>query len=170
MRVLLIEDSERLQRSVATALRRSGFAVDVASDGEEGFWRAHSGSYDVIVLDLMLPKLSGLVLLQQLRRRGDTTHVLVLTAKDTVEDRVHGLQSGADDYLVKPFALEEFLARVQALCRRQYQQKDPRLLIGDLEIDTARRTVKRGERALPLAPREYRLLEYLARRCGEVVS
>jgi DNA-binding response OmpR family regulator len=170
MRVLLIEDSERLQRSVATALRRSGFAVDVAGDGEEGLWRAESGSYDVIVLDLMLPKLSGLVLLQELRRRGDTTHVLVLTAKDTVEDRVHGLQSGADDYLVKPFALEEFLARVQALCRRQYQQKDPRLLIGDLEIDTARRTVKRGERALPLAPREYRLLEYLARRCGEVVS
>ena len=144
MRVLLIEDSEHLQRSVGSALRRTGYAVDVAGDGEEGLWRADSSAYDVIVLDLMLPKVDGLTLLRQLRRRGHTTQVLVLTARDTVEDRVRGLQTGADDYLVKPFALEEFLARVQALCRRQYGQKDPRLVVGELEIDTTSRTVRRA--------------------------
>lgn len=170
MRVLLIEDSEHLRLSLCTALRKAGYAVDAAADGEDGLWQATSNPYDVIVLDLMLPKLDGLTLLERLRRDGYTSHVLVLTAKTTVADRVRGLQSGADDYLVKPFALEEFLARVQALCRRQYGQKDRCVNIGDLEINTAACTVSRGGRSIDLTPREYRLLEYLARRMGEVVS
>jgi len=170
MRVLLIEDSEHLRRSVSTALRKAGYAVDAVGDGEEGLWYAQSNPYDVIVLDLMLPKMDGLTLLQRFRRQGHATQVLVLTARDTVADRVRGLQTGADDYLVKPFALEEFLARVQALCRRQYHQKDPCLIVGDLELNTAACTVKRAGRAVELTTREYRLLEYLARRAGQVVS
>jgi DNA-binding response OmpR family regulator len=114
--------------------------------------------------------MDGLSLLQRLRQHGQTTQVLVLTAKDTVEDRVRGLQSGADDYLIKPFALDELLARVQALCRRHYQKKTPRLRIGDLEIDPATRTVTRRRKLIELTPREYRLLEYLATRPGEIVS
>jgi DNA-binding response OmpR family regulator len=170
MRVLLIEDSEHLRRSLSTALRKAGYALDAATDGEEGLSQAMVNTYDVIVLDLMLPKLDGLTLLQTLRRDGHTTHVLVLTAKTAVADRVRGLQSGADDYLIKPFALEEFLARVQALCRRLYHQKDPCLNVGDLEINTAACSVRRAGRDIDLTPREYRLLEYLARRAGEVVS
>src|SRR5688572_10384127 len=169
MRVLLIEDSEHLRHSVSTALRKAGYAVDTAGDGEEGLWHAGTNAYDVIVLDLMLPKLDGLTLLQQLRRSGHAVQVLVITAKTTVADRVRGLQTGADDYLIKPFALEEFLARVQALCRRQYHQRDPHLVVGDLEINTAACTVTRHGNAIELTRREYRLLEYLARRAGEVV-
>jgi DNA-binding response OmpR family regulator len=170
MRVLLIEDSEYLRRSVSTALRKAGYAVDAVGDGEEGLWYAETNPYDVIVLDLMLPGLDGLTLLQRFRGHGHATQVLVLTARATVADRVRGLQTGADDYLVKPFALEEFLARVQALCRRQYHQKDPCLVVGDLEINTATCTVKRSGRTVDLTTREYRLLEYLARRVDEVVS
>src|ERR1700722_8879782 len=120
MRVLSVEDSVRLQQTVGTALRRSGYAVDVSGDGEDGLWQAESNDYDVIVLDIMLPKLDGLSLLQRLRQKGKDTHVLLLTARDAVENRGQGLQRGADDYLVKPFALEELLARVEALCRRAY--------------------------------------------------
>src|SRR3954451_2585548 len=123
MRILLVEDSARLQRTLAIALRRSNYVVDVAADGEEGLWLAESQPYDLIVLDIMLPKRDGLSVLSELRRRGKTVHVLVLTARDTVADRVQGLRSGADDYLVKPFALEELLARIEALCRRAYGKK-----------------------------------------------
>ena len=118
MRILLIEDSARLQQTVGDALRRPGYAVDVSGDGEDGLWRAENNDYDVIVLDIMLPKLDGLALLRTLRQDGKATHVLLLTARDTVQDRVRGLRSGADDYLVKPFALEGLLARVETLCRR----------------------------------------------------
>jgi len=170
VRVLFVEDSKILQRTVAAALRRSGYAVDVAGDGNEGLWYAEAHSYDVVILDRMLPGPDGLTILQRLRRQGQTTQVLLLTAKDTVEDRVCGLRAGADDYLIKPFALDELLARVQALCRRHYQKKAPRMHIGDVEIDTAARTVTRGGRAIDLTPREYRLLEYFAARPGEVVS
>lgn len=170
MRLLLIEDSKRLQQSVGTGLRRSGYAVDIAGDGEEGLWMAESRDYDAIILDLMLPKLDGLTLLRTLRARGRAGHVLILTARDAVEDRVTGLQAGADDYLVKPFAFEELLARVQALVRRRYGAKSPLLCVGDLRIDTAARTVRRGEASIGLAPREYALLELLALRPGEVVS
>ena len=170
MRVMLIEDSVRLQESVGRGLRLSGYAVDVVGNGIEGLWSAASNDYDVIILDIMLPGLDGLSLLQQLRAKGKTTHVLLLTAKDSVEDRVQGLKMGADDYLIKPFAFEELLARVQALCRRSYQRKNPCLAVGDLRIDTASRTVSRNGLPLDLTQRELMLLEYLALRSGEVVS
>lgn len=170
MRVLFVEDSPRLQKSVGIALRKSGHAVDLAGDGEEGLWLALSHDYDVLVLDIMLPKRDGLSLLAELRRHERMVHVLLLTARDTVLDRVQGLQAGADDYLVKPFALEELLARVQALGRRAYGTKRPRLVVGELEIDTGARSVKRNGQSVELTAREYLLLEYLARRRGEVVS
>jgi len=170
MRVLLIEDSACLQQTVGAALRRSGYAVDVSGDGEDGLWRAENHAYDVIVLDLMLPKLDGLSVLQRLRARGQATHVVLLTARDSVPDRVRGLRAGADDYLVKPFALEELLARVEALCRRAYGAKQNRVAIGDLEMDTGAKAVWRAGQPVKLKPREYQLLEYLARRRGEVVT
>jgi DNA-binding response OmpR family regulator len=170
MRVLLIEDSLRLQKTVGDTLRRSGYAVDVSGDGEDGLWRAENNDYDVIVLDIMLPKLDGLALLKTLRKNGKKTHVLLLTAKDKVEDRVSGLRAGGDDYLVKPFALDELLARVEALCRRTYGNKHNCLKFADLEIDIAAKKVLRANQEVKLKPREYQLLEYLAHRHGEVVS
>lgn len=170
MRVLLVEDSPRLTRSLTSALRRSGYAVDTAADGEEGLWLAESNEYDAIILDIMLPKRDGLDVLRTLRAAGRPAPILLLTARDTVADRVTGLQTGADDYLVKPFALEELLARVQALCRRAYSTKQPRVVVGDLEVDSAARTVRRAGRPVELTAREYQLLEYLVRRGGEVVS
>jgi len=170
MRVLYVEDSPRLLRSVATALERSGFAVDTAADGEEGLWRIGTTAYDAIVLDIMLPKIDGLEVLKRIRAAGNDAHVLLLTARDTVADRVEGLRIGADDYLVKPFALEELLARVDALCRRAYGSKQNVIRIEDVEVDTAQRTVKRAGRPIELTAREYNLVEYLARRRGEVVA
>jgi DNA-binding response OmpR family regulator len=170
VRVLLVEDSKRLQDYVAEGLRQAGFAVDVAGDGEEGQWMAENTDYDVLVLDLMLPKLDGLSVLQRLRDQGSRIHILILTAKDTVDDRVFGLDSGADDYLVKPFAMEELIARVQALVRRSYEVKNPLIAVGGFTVDTARRVVTRDGRELDLKPREYALLEYLIVRRGEVVS
>jgi DNA-binding response OmpR family regulator len=170
MRLLLIEDSERLQRSLSTGLRKSGYAVDIAGTGPDGLWHAESHDYDVIVLDIMLPGLDGLSVLKRLRERGKDSHVLLLTAKDTVADRVTGLRAGADDYLVKPFSFDELLARIEALTRRRHGRKSSVIRVGDLEIDTAGRTVSRGGKAIELFPREYALLEYLANRHGEVVS
>jgi DNA-binding response OmpR family regulator len=170
MRVLVVEDSKRLQMALGAGLRKAGYAVDIAGDGEEGLWHAESNDYDTIVLDLMLPKIDGLAVLDRLRAAGIDTHVLILTAKDTVEDRVRGLQKGADDYLVKPFAFDELLARIQALGRRRYRSKNPRIAVGDLLVDTARRTALRAGEPVALAPREYALLEYLALNRGKVVS
>jgi DNA-binding response OmpR family regulator len=170
MRILLIEDSPRLQRSLGDGLRKAAYAVDVVGDGREGLGWAQASDYDLIVLDLMLPGLDGLALLKKLRQAGKETHVLILTAKDTVEDRVRGLQTGADDYLVKPFAFDELLARVQALLRRRHGRKNPLIRIRHLEIDTSARAVVVAGDAVSLAPREYALLEYLARRQGAVVS
>ena len=144
MRVLLVEDSRRLQQAIGAGLRKSGYAVDVTGDGEEGLWYATLNDYDVIVLDLMLPTLDGLSLLARLRGEGKATHVLVLTARDTVEDRVRGLQAGADDYLVKPFAFAELLARVQALARRAHGVKQPEIAVGDLVVQLAARRVTRA--------------------------
>ena len=170
MRLLLVEDSARLRESVAPGLRKAGYAVDVAPDGEEGLWRARETPYDLIILDIMLPKLDGLSVLRELRADGTATHVLMLTVRDTVDDRVQGLRAGADDYLSKPFAFDELLARVEALIRRQYGTKSSILRARDLEIDVASRTVKRKGEIVALTPREFRLLEFLVRRRGEVVS
>ena len=170
MRVLLVEDYEPLRKSASQGLREAGFAVDASADGEEGLWYAKSNDYDVIVLDIMLPVMDGLTVLTRLRQAGKATPILLLTAKDTVQDRVTGLDLGADDYLVKPFAFEELLARVRALVRRKYDAKDPVMQVGDLEIDTATRTVRRAGERIDLTAREYSLLEFLALRAGEVVS
>jgi DNA-binding response OmpR family regulator len=170
MRVLLVEDSPRLQRSLAVALKKAGYAVDVVGDGEEGLWHASHQDYDAIVLDIMLPRLDGLSLLERLRALGKQTHVLLLTARDTVEDRVRGLRKGADDYLVKPFALDELLARIEALCRRAYGTKQTHLVLGDVIIDTGARIVTSSGAQVELTPREYALLEYLVLRQGQVVS
>jgi len=170
MRLLVIEDNKMLARSLGQGFQEEGFAVDVAADGEEGLWHAESNSYDVIVLDLTLPKLDGLELLRQVRKRGVASHVICLTARGATEDKVHALNLGADDYLAKPFAFEELLARVRSLCRRAYQRKDPVIRVADLEINTASRTVRRGGRVIQLSAREYALLEFLAFHAGEVVT
>jgi DNA-binding response OmpR family regulator len=170
VRVLLVEDYKPLVRALRQGLEEEGFAVDVAYDGEEGDFKANSAEYDAIILDLMLPKEDGLSLLQRWRRKGKQTHVLVLTARGSLEDKVRGLDIGADDYLTKPFELEELLARLRALIRRGHQTKDPVLRILDLEIDTAARTVKRAGQPIHLTPREYSLLHFLAYHRGKVVS
>jgi DNA-binding response OmpR family regulator len=170
MRLLLVEDSQRLQRSIGAGLRRAGYALDVAGDGPDGLQLAETNPYDVIILDLMLPGLDGLSLLERLKQGGGDAHVLILTARDTVDDRVRGLRAGADDFLTKPFAFEELLARIQALVRRRHGQRSPRVVVGPLVIDTASRQVARDGRPVSLAPREYALLEYLAVRPGRVVS
>jgi DNA-binding response OmpR family regulator len=171
VRVLLIEDSAPIVRAVRQGLEEEGFAVDVATDGEEGDVKARTTSYDVIVLDRMLPKVDdGLSLLKKWRAAGIATHVLMLTAKTQTQDKVAGLDTGADDYLTKPFEFSELLARIRALIRRGHQQKDPILRCYDLEIDTAARTVRRDGQAIHLTPREYALLEFLAFHRGKVVT
>jgi len=170
VRVLLVEDHKPLVRALRQGLEEEGLAVDVALDGEEADFKARSAQYDAIVLDIMLPKKDGLTLLKEWRQEGIKTHVLMLTARGTLEDKVRGLDSGADDYLTKPFALEELLARLRALIRRGHEVKDPVLRVHDLEIDTATRTVKRGGQAIHLTPREYALLQFLAFHRGRVVS
>ena len=170
MRVLIVEDDGPLREALRQGLEEAGFAVDASGDGEEGLWYARSNAHDVVVLDLMLPGIDGLVILSLLRREGSAVPILILTARDTVADRVKGLNLGADDYLVKPFAFAELLARVRAMVRRGYNNKDPVIRVADLEIDTAGHTVRRGDRAIDLSAREYALLEFLAARAGQVVS
>ncbi len=170
MRVLLVEDHKPLQKALKQGLEEEGYAVDVASDGEEGDFKARGAEYDVIILDIMLPRVDGLTLLQRWRKAGMSAHVLLLTARTTVDDKVRGLNLGADDYLTKPFDLEELLARLRALIRRGHQVKSPVLRVHDLQIDTAARVVKRGGEAIHLTPREYALLEFLAFHQGKVVS
>ncbi len=170
MRVLVVEDYSPIRESVVQALEEAGFAVDASAGGEEGLWHARSADYDALVLDIVLPQLDGLSILKRLRQAGSRTPVLLLTAKDTIADRVAGLDLGADDYLVKPFALEELLARVRALVRRKYETADPVVRVGDLEMDTTSRVVHRAGRHIDLTAREYALLEFLARRAGQIVS
>jgi two-component system OmpR family response regulator len=170
MRLLLIEDSERLRRSLTVGLQRAGFTLDATGDGNEGLWFAREFDYDVILLDLMLPGLDGWSLLRQLRQEGRSAHVLILSARSEVEDRVIGLDLGADDYLPKPFSFEELLARIRALIRRGYGTKSPRLSAGPVEMDTTLRKVSLAGEALDLTPREYTLLELFLRRKGAVVT
>jgi DNA-binding response OmpR family regulator len=170
MRLLLVEDYKPLQKSLCQGLTEAGFAMDVTGDGREGLWYAAGNDYDVIILDIMLPGMDGLSVLQKLRKEGKQTHILLLTAKDSIPDRVKGLNLGADDYLVKPFAFDELLARIHALIRRKYHDKNPLITIGMLRIDTAAKDVWSGKEKLSLTPREYALLEYLAMRIGQTVS
>jgi len=170
MRILVVEDSVRLREAVAKALRRCGYVVDESGDGEDGLWRATESNYDGIVLDLMLPNRNGLEVLSELRKKGKETPVLLLTARNRVEDRVAGLRAGADDYLGKPFALEELLARVDALCRRRFGRHTTVVQVGDLEIDSDARKARRGNDPLDLTAREFRLLQILALEHGKVLS
>ena len=170
MRILLVEDNRTLSRSLRQGLEEEGYAVDVAYDGEEGRFKAEATSYDAIILDLMLPKQDGLSLLKHWRGKGLSTHVLVLTARGTIEDKVKGLDVGADDYLTKPFQLEELLARLRALVRRGHHVKSSVVKVHDLEIDTAAHIVRRGGAEIRLTPREYGLLEFLAFNRGKVVT
>lgn len=170
MKVLVVEDSQRIRESLVRGLKAAGYAVDGVSDGREGFVYGKTRAYDVIILDLGLPKLDGLDVLEKLREGGSTSQILVLTARDSVEDRVSGLRAGADDYLVKPFAFEELLARVEVLVRRRYSVSQPTVRVGELEVDPASRTAMFNQAPLNLTPREFAILEYLAVRAGTVVS
>ena len=171
MRVLVVEDEKRLAQNVANGLRQSaGYAVDIEGDGESGLLMAETNEYDLVILDLMLPKLPGLTLLQRYRKAGHKTPVLILTARDEKQTIIKLLDAGADDYLAKPFDLGELLARAKALVRRGQGKPQPLLVVGDLEINVAERGVKRGGRLIELTPMEYRVLEYLASRSPAVVS
>jgi DNA-binding response OmpR family regulator len=171
MRVLIVEDDRTIAGFVARGLREAGFAVDQAHDRDDGLELAMAAEPDVMVVDVMLPKRDGLSLIEELRRRGRTTPVLVLSARRSVDDRVKGLQAGGDDYLTKPFAFAELLARVQALVRRATRTAEPTsLAVEDLTLDLLTRKVQRAGRPIELRPREFALLEYLLRNRGKVVS
>lgn len=170
MKLLLVEDSEALSRAVVKALKVSGFAVDATDNGQDGLWMALENDYDVIILDIMLPELDGREVLKKLREANNETPVLFLTAKDSIEDRVSGLRLGADDYLVKSFAIEELIARVEALARRKYQNRSPKLTVGDLTLDRSAKTVMRGTQNIPLPSQLFSLLEYLMLHEGSVIS
>lgn len=171
MRILVVEDDKKIASFVARGLKEAGFAVDQAANGEDGLRLALAHPYDTAVMDLMLPKLDGLSLIEELRKKKVLTPVLILSARRSVDDRVKGLQAGGDDYLTKPFSFVELLARVQALIRRASRETEPtRLVTGDLAIDLLAREVTRAGSRIDLQPREFALLEYLMRNAGRVVS
>ncbi|MCI0541028.1 MAG: response regulator transcription factor [Verrucomicrobiales bacterium] len=171
MRVLVVEDDKKIASFVANGLKQSGFAVDHCADGEQGLIFARSTAYDAAVIDIMLPKLDGLGLVQQMRKDNLRTPVIILSAKASVDDRVKGLQAGGDDYLTKPFAFSELLARIQALIRRSTNAAEPtRLAVADLTVDLLSREVMRAGQRIELQSREFSLLEYLMRYAGRVVT
>jgi two-component system OmpR family response regulator len=171
MRILVVEDDKKIASFVVNGLKQSGFAVDHCSDGEAGLAQAQTIPYDAAIVDVMLPKRDGLSLVQQLRSHGSRTPVLILSAKASVDDRVRGLHAGGDDYLTKPFAFSELLARVQALIRRATQTPEPtKLAVGDLTMDLLTRAVERGGQKIDLQPREFALLEYLMRHANRPVT
>jgi two-component system copper resistance phosphate regulon response regulator CusR len=170
MRILVVEDERKVAKALQEGLEAESYSVSIAHTGEDGFFQLSSEQFDLLILDVMLPGRSGLQVLEAARKQGLRIPVLVLTAKDTVEDRVRGLDAGADDYLVKPFAFAELSARVRALLRRSKSETATVLKIQDLEMDLVGRTVKRGGRTVELTVREFELLEYLLRYQGEVVS
>ena len=170
MRILVIEDEVKIAQFVKRGLKEEGYAVDVANDGEEGHFMLSSNEYDAIILDLMLPKIDGLTLCRTLRKEGNQTPIIMLTAKDTVKDKVKGLDSGADDYLPKPFAFEELLARVRVLLRKKDNRVQTQLKVDDLVMDLLTHKVMRGEREIELTVKEYALLEYLMRNAGNIVT
>ena len=171
MRILIVEDDSQTALFISKGLKQEGFAVDHAVDGETGLHLALTEPYDAAVIDIMLPKVDGLTVIDEMRRHGVRTPLIVLSAKSSVDDRIKGLQAGGDDYLVKPFAFSELVARVQALIRRASQTAEPTsLTTGDLKMDLVRRKVFRGGREIELQPKEFSLLEYLLRNAGRVVS
>ena len=170
MRILIVEDYTPLRRSLTKGLKETGHTVDSTGDGNEGRWFLEEYDFDIVILDLMLPGMDGLSLLKWVRKTKQKTQVLILTAKDSVEDKVRGLSLGADDYLVKPFAFEELLARIGVLTRRVIGSRDQIIEVGDIFIDTANRVVHNGAKTIVLTPKEYSLLELLAVRRGRVMS
>lgn len=170
MKILVVEDEQRVAQFIQKGLKEEGHAVDCAYDGEEGGFLAEVNEYDLIILDLMLPKKNGLTVCAEIRERGVSTPVLMLTARDAVQDKVRGLDAGADDYLTKPFVFDELLARVRALLRRGSESKAPILKIVDLELDPMSRRVTRGGKAIRLTTKEYALLEYMMRNPGHALS
>jgi DNA-binding response OmpR family regulator len=168
--ILVIEDSKSLRESLQDGLVKLGYAVDAVGDGKDGYDYARLKKYDVIVLDLMLPGMDGLSILQKLREAGNTTHVLILSAKDQVEDRVRGLRLGADDYMIKPFSFDELCARIGTLIRRQYDAKNPQIKINGLILNTAIREARVESNVIPLTPGEYAILEFLVLNRGRVIS
>ncbi len=170
MRILIVEDEKDLVAIIKQGLTEAGYAVDAAYDGEEGLYMAENYPVDVVILDIMLPQMDGLAVLSALRKKGIKTPVILLTARDAVLDKIKGLDTGADDYLTKPFAFNELLARIRSLLRRKTDVKAASIRIADLEINTASHEVKRGDKAVQLSAREYALLEYLAYRKDSVVS
>jgi two-component system OmpR family response regulator len=171
MRILVVEDDKKIALFIAKGLKEAGFAVDIAHDGQDGLHLAENGVYDAAVLDLMLPKLDGLTMIERLRKKKIALPVIILSAKRAVDDRIIGLQTGGDDYMTKPFSFSELLARIHALIRRSTQTIAPSTLsAGDLTIDLFRREVKRGGKTIPLAVREFSLLEYLMRNKNRIVS
>ena len=170
MRILLVEDDRRSREFLAKGLMEEGYAVDVAADGEEGLRLALEGEYDLVILDVMMPKRDGWSVLSELRVRSKTMPVLFLTARDTVKDRVKGLELGADDYLVKPFAWAEFTARIKTLLRRGPVRQAETLQVGDLDIDLPKMKARRGGKVIDLTAKEFQLLSLLARRTGDVLS
>lgn len=170
MRILVVEDERRVAAFIKRGLEEEYYAVDVAYDGEEALDWVAVADYDLIVLDVLLPKKDGFQVCRELRQQGNKVPILMLTARDAIEDRVKGLDSGADDYLVKPFAFQELLARIRALLRRSSEAKTPLLQVGDLVLDTLRREARRGEKVIELTAREYALLEFLMRHPGQVLS
>jgi DNA-binding response OmpR family regulator len=170
MHILVVEDDPRIAEFVTRGLEESGYSATVAYDGEDGFLAARYNDYDLIVLDLMLPKMDGIEVARKLRAAGKATPILMLTARDTERDKIRGLDVGADDYLTKPFSFGEFLARVRALLRRDTPLRSSVMRVGDLELDTAARQVRRHGQAIALSAREYALLEYLVHHAGQVVT
>lgn len=170
MRCLLVEDYPPLRNNIEECLVEEGFLVDSSATGDEGLWFAKNHPYDAIILDIMLPEVDGLTILRKLRELQDKTPVMIISARDALTHRVDALNSGADDYLVKPFALIELVARIRALVRRRYDRETPILKVGDLTIDSGMRKVTRSGAEIPLTRREYLLLEYLAFRAGQPVS
>ena len=171
MRILLVEDDQKIASFILKGLKSEGFAVDHADNGEDGLHLALTEPYDAAVIDIMLPKLDGLTLIEQMRRAKNKTPVIILSAKGSVDDRVKGLQTGGDDYLTKPFAFSELLARIQALIRRSSDVAEPTtLVVGDVTLNLITREVLRGETKIDLQPLEFSLLEYLMRNAGRVVS